>query len=166
MIVDLKDHIGALSGGLRRYWVGQPSTWYVAIRWEAASNNSTAFLSTASDDNGAMVYRFDFKADASGDVNKLFDIPISGYGYALITLPSTGGHAPTTGWDLTILDRWGFDILRGKGANRTTANQEAALNLAAGEPLPLLASGEWRFVVANAGANATGCVKLVVLPRI
>lgn len=51
-------------------------------------------------------------------------VPIEGRLVQLITDP--GATAPTDNYDITLLDGNGLDVLQGVGANRDTANTEAA----------------------------------------
>lgn len=76
----------------------------------------------------------------------------------LVTVPSGGGTAPTTLYDITITDADGVDVLLGAGADRSaTVTQQvaaASLGIVAGDRLTL--------TIAAAGDSKAGTVHLYV----
>ena len=103
-------------------------------------------------------FTFDWLRDASGDVNGVLSIPLSGIIHRVTIVPDGGGTAPTALYDVVLNDVEGVDILNGKGANLsatvTTSVSPAFTggNLAFDDQLDL--------VVSNAG-NAKGGLVII-----
>jgi len=74
----------------------------------------------------AKSFRMAWTSDASGNVSGLPTRKINGKIRQLVTIPGAGGLAPTTLYDITLLDSDGRDVLAGVGANRSATLPEAS----------------------------------------
>jgi len=77
-------------------------------------------------------------------------------------VPGGGSTVPSAGYDVTLTDDDGFDVLTAKGANlsETTASQHLTIDSSA--VLPIAICGPLDLAVANAGAAKTGVIRLYV----
>ncbi len=76
----------------------------------------------------------------------------------LVTVPGTGGDAPTDDYDITVTDEDSTDVLMGAGANRDTANTEQVL----ASSLGCVANDKLTLNVSNAGNAKKGTVHLYI----
>ncbi len=76
---------------------------------------------------------------------------------ALVTIPGAGGVAPTTLYDLTVVDADGYDVLQAAGADRSATVVETAVPTKAS---PVF--GKLTLNVANAGNAKQGVAILYV----
>ena len=108
----------------------------------------------------------DWVADAADGSVPATALPsIEGRLLALVTNP--GGTAPTDNYDITLPSGEGDDRLQGVGANRDTANTEAAPIVYAGTSLHPWVDGDetLTFTLANNAVNsATGRAVLYYTP--
>lgn len=70
----------------------------------------------------------------------------------LVSVPGSGGEAPSDNYDLTILDKNDIDILSNAGMNRDTASTESVLAASMG----CVANSQLELNIANAGSSNTG----------
>lgn len=104
---------------------------------------------------GVALTTVEWTSDASGDATDEFDF--DGQIYRVVTTPGAGGLAPTTLYDVTLLDEDGHDILGGAGANRSaTVSEQLDLTSLA----PLVHYGTLTLTVAAAGDANAGTVKI------
>ena len=87
---------------------------------------------------------------------------------ACITIPGAGGVAPTTLYDVTVINDDGFDVLGGKGADRSATLPEQFVpgvpfgtGAVAGVGL-VAVHGTLELRVANAGSGKQGRVVLLL----
>lgn len=92
-------------------------------------------------------------ADGSG--SKVSPAGYFGAVLACVTIPAGGGSAPSAGWDVTITDPEGYDVLQGAGADRSAADTETATPAKTS-----VAFGELTLNVANMG-NAKGATVIL-----
>lgn len=100
-------------------------------------------------------------SDASGNVNggaALSTKVYSGKIIAVQTVPSGGGTAPTTLYDLVLNDADGFDVLLGAGANRSATVTESVADASLGA----VVESTLELVVSNAGNAKQGTVYIFV----
>lgn len=102
------------------------------------------------------VISYAFTSDASGNVSEE-TIKILGRVKRMVTNPDDT-HTPTTGWDLTIKDEDGVDILEGEGANRDIADSGASEEVVL--TISVLVASKLTFGITNAGNAKKGVVKL------
>jgi len=70
----------------------------------------------------------------------------------LVTVPGTGGAAPSASYDITVLDQDSTDVLMGAGLSRAAASTEQVKAASLG----VIANDTMSIVVANAGASNSG----------
>ena len=75
---------------------------------------------------------------------------------SLITVPGTGGAAPSDNYDVTIIDKNDCDVLLDQGLNRATGTTEGV----AGYVMGAVANSQLELNIANAGSSNTGVVYL------
>lgn len=75
-----------------------------------------------------------------------------------ITIPGSGGDAPTDNYDITITDADGHDVLLAAGANRDTANTEYVTKAS----LAGVAGSKLTINVTNAGTSKKGTAILYI----
>lgn len=102
------------------------------------------------------VISYAFTTDGSGDASEE-TIKILGKVKRMVTNPDDT-DTPTTGWDLTIKDEDGVDILEGEGANRDVADSGASEEVVL--TISVLIASKLTFTVANGGNTKKGVVKL------
>ena len=86
---------------------------------------------------------------------------VSGIVKRVVTNPDNI-NTPTAGWDLTIEDEDGVDILSGNGADRDADGSKASEQTFPCPADPALAS-KLTFKIANAGNAKKGVVKLYIV---
>jgi len=97
-------------------------------------------------------------ANASGAVTENLTPNISGRLFQAKFAPGTGGDAPDAGYDVTLLDGDGVDVLIGGGANLGAATSTIVQIL----PPVYLDAQALQPVVANAGSTNKGTLVLWV----
>lgn len=97
--------------------------------------------------------------------------PLNVFGTLLraVSIPGTGGDAPTTGFDVSLATADGIDLLSGEGQNLTTANTEIAPMQAASDGsndaiIPRQVDGQFTLTVTQAGSAKSG-VLVVYMKR-
>lgn len=97
-------------------------------------------------------------SDSTGAASASLDLN----GVLLRVVTNPGSTAPTDNYDVTLLDRDGYDVLEGGGANRDTANTESIKPVSAATDsvtqLPTAVAGIHTLAIANAGASKTGSI--------
>ena len=125
----------------------------MTLAYEKASDRETAVGSPVS------VITWSFTSDAAGDASEETE-KVSGAFKRVATNPDNT-DTPTAGWDLTIEDEDGVDLLDGDGANRdaggTGASEHIIICIS-----PRIAS-TLTFKVANAGNAKKGVVKAYIV---
>lgn len=103
----------------------------------------------------------EWTSDSGGDATVILP-DYSGYNFVeLITMPGTGGAAPTDAYDVTLVyTAMNVDILVGEGADRSGTVTDAPINAYGIKPIP----GVLTFTVTNAG-NAKKGSALLTLAR-
>lgn len=108
------------------------------------------------------IYHIDFTTDAADGTVTLPIGTIHGDVIMAVTQPGThGGAAPTTGWDITLTDEDGIDIMTGSLLNRTTV-VETAQPVASGLPIRRPTHSTVTLNITNAGNTRTGTILLYV----
>jgi hypothetical protein len=96
-------------------------------------------------------------SDAAGNVSGTLTLgAYNGAIERLVTVPSGGGTAPTTLYDITILDEDGTDVLMGAGADRSATVTEQVQRTSLG----VVANDRLELRIANAGNAKQGTVYL------
>jgi hypothetical protein len=100
---------------------------------------------------------YSFTTDALGDASEQTDATIVGQIQKVVTIPDAV-DTPTAGWDLTVLDENGVDVLGGTGGDRDVDGTIAT------EVIQPYAESHFNskltFVVANGGATKKGVVRV------
>lgn len=112
---------------------------------------------TSLTDIETMKYSLAWVSDGSGNVSANPQTFAAGALIQIKFIPDGGGTAPTTLYDVTMVDASGIDYLGGTGAN-LSATVSTQTRVAA--PLIYDATGTLDLVVANAGAAKGGTVIL------
>ena len=81
-------------------------------------------------------------------------------GTILRVVTNPGAAAPTDGYDVTLTDEDGIDVLAGLGADRDTANSENIVPLDVTSGLPFVVAGALTLSVTNAGSQKNGTVSI------
>ncbi len=89
---------------------------------------------------------------ASGTTTNIF----GGKLLFFVTVPGSGGDAPTDNYDITILDKNSVDVLGDTGLNRATATTESILEASLGA----VANSSLKINVVNAGSANISTVYL------
>lgn len=94
-------------------------------------------------------------ADGSFPATAL-SVPIEGRLIQIVTDP--GSTAPTDNYDITLVTAAGLDVLQGVGANRDTANTEAAAIVFSGTAInPVVDETDTlTLTIANSSVNSAG----------
>lgn len=100
-----------------------------------------------------------FTTDGSGDATEQTEL-IGGVINRVVTNPD-GAATPTTGWDLTLKDEDGVDLLCGDGANRDVADSGASEQVFTC-PHNLAVASKLTLTVANGGDTKKGVVKVLL----
>ena len=102
----------------------------------------------------------EWTSDGGGDATVILP-DYSGYNFVeLITMPGTGGDAPTDAYDVTLMyAAMNVDILVGEGADRSGTVTDAPINAYGAKPIP----GVLTFTVANAGNAKKGSALLTLV---
>jgi hypothetical protein len=105
-------------------------------------------------------YTFTWLSDASGAVSgDATTIALTGGEIVRIELvPNGAGTQPTDGYDVTLLDVYGVDILAGAGTNLSNA----AAALIVHPDIRILTGEAFQLVIANAGNAKGGTLKMWV----
>lgn len=130
------------------------------LRYPSASRAGTGAMS---------LHRVLWLSDSSGAAEISLDGIVHGRIFGILDRVVTrpGAAAPTDNYDVTLVDRWGVDLLGGVCVNRDTANVETALVWNASAPqtwLEAVAPGSpLRLLVQNAGSGKAGEIGLYVM---
>jgi hypothetical protein len=100
-----------------------------------------------------------FTTDGSGDATAETEL-IGGVINRVVTNPDNT-DTPTTGWDLTLKDEDGVDLLCGDGANRDVADSGASEQVFTC-PHNLAVASKLTLTVANGGDTKKGVVKVLL----
>jgi len=101
-----------------------------------------------------------FTTDGSGDASEESET-ILGRVKRAVTNPDNT-NTPTAGWDLTITDEDGVDILCGNGADRDAGGSKVS-EQAFPCPAEIAVASKLTFKVANGGGTNKGVVKLYIV---
>lgn len=100
---------------------------------------------------------FAWVSDATGDVEPASTtIAVSGKIIGFAAEPGLTSASPEDGYDITLKDRYGFDVLRGSGLNLP---QSATAVIVAETFIPLM-NDKLNLSVLNAGATRSGTAYL------
>jgi hypothetical protein len=91
------------------------------------------------------------------------------YGYVVKALTNPGATAPTSNYDIKLLDPddSAIDALAGALDNRHTSNSEQVYPTASGAQIPVYLCGSYTFNLANNSVNsATGTVILFIKEKL
>jgi hypothetical protein len=124
----------------------------VSLFYEAADKRETPIGSPVS------IIIWAFTTDASGNASEE-TYKVSGILKRVVTIPDAVAK-PTAGWDLTIEEEDGFDILLGAGADRDSGGAGVSEEIIPSDP-PAFCS-ILTFKVENAGSGK-GVVKLYIV---
>jgi hypothetical protein len=124
----------------------------VGFTYEKATDRETPVGSPVS------IITWAFTTDGYGNASEETE-KTSGIIKRVVTVPAAAGDAPTAGWDLTIKDEDGVDVLCGNGADRDASASEQAFPC----PVNLAVASKLTFTVANAGDTKKGVVKLYII---
>jgi hypothetical protein len=120
------------------------------------------------DRNPPIRFALSWTSNASGDVSGTPTPVIVGTICKIEFVPAAGGSAPTTLYDVTLLDAAGVDVLAGQGANLSAT---VASSVIPGVPFkdgtttstgPCVVAEALNLVVANAGNAKSGQVIIYV----
>ena len=102
-------------------------------------------------------------SSAAGAVSGIASPQISGEILRAVFSPGAAGLQPTDQYDVTLLDGDGFDVLAGKGANRSNVNKEQVTPLT-GDGVTtnqrISVDGTLELQVANAGNAKSGTLTI------
>ncbi|KKW45010.1 MAG: hypothetical protein UY96_C0034G0009 [Parcubacteria group bacterium GW2011_GWB1_56_8] len=102
-------------------------------------------------------------SSAAGAVSGIASPQISGEILRAVFSPGAAGLQPTDLYDVTLLDEDGFDVLAGKGANRSNVNKEQVTPLT-GDGVTtnqrISVDGTLELQVANAGNAKSGTLTI------
>jgi hypothetical protein len=113
-----------------------------------------------SERNTTRTISWAFTTDGSGDATTETSATVHGRINRVITNPD-GTDTPTTGWDLTLKDEDGVDLLCGDGANRDVADSGASEQMFTC-PHNLAVASKLTYTVANGGDTKKGVVKVLL----
>jgi hypothetical protein len=102
---------------------------------------------------------WDWLCTDAGAVSSQTSYPYSGEIIEAAFVPDGGGTQPTTGYDATILDADGLDVLNGLGADLGNA---ATVYKVQTDKLGAVASSKLTLTIANAGNAKGGVVHLFI----
>ena len=125
----------------------------MTITYEEADKRESPFGTPVS------VISWAFTSDGSGVASEQ-TVPISGIPKRAVTVPD-GVAPPTAGWDLTIKDEDGVDVLCGNGADRD-AGGTGAVEQVFPCPASIAVHSQLTFAVSNAGASKKAIVRLYI----
>lgn len=126
----------------------------MTLTYEKASDRETAVGSPVS------VIIWSFTSDAGGDASEQ-TVKVSGVIKRVVTNPDNT-DTPTAGWDLTLKDEDGVDVLCGNGADRD-AGDSGSSEQAFPCPGNLAVASKLTFAVANGGNTKKGVVKVYIV---
>lgn len=126
----------------------------MTLSYEEATDRETSIGSPVS------IITYSFTSDGSGDATEQTK-KVSGIVKRAVTNPDNT-DTPTAGWDLTIEDEDGVDVLCGNGADRD-AGGTGASEQAFPCPGNIAVASKLTFKVANAGNAKKGVVKLYIV---
>jgi len=101
---------------------------------------------------------FAWTCTALGAANGTTTAPFDGRCVGLITIPGTGGDAPSLNYDVTITDADGHDVLLAAGMNRHTSDTEYVTEAS----LAGVAGSKLTLNITNAGDTKKGTVILFI----
>ena len=107
------------------------------------------------------VISYAFTTDGSGDASEETTLKVIGQVKRMVTNPDDT-DTPTAGWDVTIKDEDGVDILCGNGADRDADGSKAS-EQAFPCPANVAIASKLTFTVANGGNAKKGVVKLYIV---
>lgn len=102
-------------------------------------------------------------AGDAGIVSGIASPQISGEILRAVFAPGAGGVQPTDLYDVTLLDADGFDVLAGKGANRSNVNKEQVTPLTGDGTTTnqrIAVDGTLELTIANAGSAKQGTLTI------
>lgn len=105
---------------------------------------------------------FEWRTDANGNSQAKFVYNLNGYFVKLVTIPNTTGDQPTDQYDISIEDDFQFDLLEGKGANRSNSTNETVdlsphvTGVGVSQGLWPVVTDMYLFKVENAGSQTRG----------
>lgn len=125
--------------------------------------SGTTMLTVYPEADGTLRYVFEWTATSGGVVQLNMEEDICG---TLLKLETRPLASPTLGYDVTLENLNGTDVLYGKGLNRSgSANEFIHLYEGLDGKNFLKTSGRHRFKVANAGSTTTGIASIWVMPE-
>ncbi len=95
-------------------------------------------------------------SDADGEVDGTTGCQITINGYVMQVVTDPSATAPTTLYDIVLLDEFGVDVMGGSLANRSATATEQAVTLIGGVAMPRFVNGIVALEVDNAGAAKIG----------
>lgn len=102
--------------------------------------------------------KFSWTSSAGGAADATTTEYYSGAVERMVTVPGSGGDAPTAAYDVAITDKHGIDVLLGAGANRSATAQDSVLAASLG----FVANTQLTLAVTNAGNAKSGTVYLYI----
>jgi hypothetical protein len=103
---------------------------------------------------------YTFTTDASGDASEETATSIAGTIQKIVTIPD-GDDTPTAGWDFTLIDEDGVDVLGGAGGDRDIGGAGATETITPyGKSEEANFNSKLTFTVANGGNAKAGTVKV------
>lgn len=102
---------------------------------------------------------FDWLSDAAGAADAVTTATLNGRVIYAVYQSDGGGTAPTNLWDVTVKDDSGIDVLKGTGADVTSA---ATVYKADSDGLGAVVESKLTLAVTNAGNAKGGIVTLFI----
>ena len=140
-----------------RRWLFVCAVVLVLVHSRPSAIGTVTVTTTQLSDIRAVKYSLAWVSDAGGAVSANPQTFRPGSLMQIKFIPDGGGTAPTTLYDVTLVDANGIDYLGGTGAN-LSATVSTQTRVAA--PLIYDATGTLDLVVANAGISKGGTVQL------
>lgn len=125
----------------------------MTLTYEEADKRESPFGTPVS------VISWAFTSNGSGVASEQ-TVPVSGIAKRAVTVPD-GVAPPAAGWDLTIKDGDGVDVLCGNGADRD-AGGTGAVEQVFPCPGTVAVHSQLTFAVSNAGASKKAIVRLYI----
>jgi len=102
-----------------------------------------------------FAHEIDWVADGSGDATAILTkVDIDGIIMGISMIPD-GVDPPDANWDLTIVDEFGLDLLRGLGTNLVATQVDKIPEMDNGQAIPCVTS-QVTVTVDEAGADNAG----------
>jgi len=98
---------------------------------------------------------FNWTSDAAGAADYVTE-KLTGRLVCVQHIPGTGGNAPTTAYDVVVLNSDGVDVLSATGVNITVPGVRNTTVESLAVPLPTFVNSTLSFAVANAGDTKSG----------